>query len=149
MLHFLLVTIFAKIIRLVQNYKIKLRLINFFKEKSQFNARQHKKSGMRHYYFLNQDKIILFLIISKEIHPMNRPNSSIQFHSEKDLNPNRSLDWYALMSLLLVICFVASRLQWNPIAPSIPNRESSKCRSKFACIMPSRVRGRQQVSRDI
>ena len=97
MLHFLLVTICANIIHLVQNYKIKLRLISFFKEKSQFNARQHKKSGMRHYYFLNQDKIILFLIISKEIHPMNRPNSSIQFHSEKDFNPNRSLDWYALM----------------------------------------------------
>ena len=129
MLHFLLVTIFANIICLVQNYKIKLRLINFFKKKSQFNARQHKKSGMHHYYFLNQDKIILFLIISKEIHPMNRPNSSIQFHSEKDLNPNRSLDWYALMSLLLVICFVASRLQWNPIAPSKRQNICSKIKA--------------------
>ena len=62
---------FANMIFSVQKYKIMLKHINHFKEKSHFHARQHKKSGMHHYYFLNQDKIILFLIISKEIHPMN------------------------------------------------------------------------------
>ena len=34
------------------------------------------------------------------------------------MNPNRSLGCYALTSLLFVICNVASRLQWYPIAPS-------------------------------
>ena len=46
-----------------------------------------KKEGAGHYYFLNQDKIILFLIISKEIHPMNRPNSSNVFSFQKGLEP--------------------------------------------------------------
>ncbi len=36
----------------------------------------------------------------------------------QSLNPNRSLDCYALTRFLFVICPAAFRLQWNPIAHS-------------------------------
>ena len=44
------------------------------------------------------------------------------------LNPNRSLDYYALTNFLFVICLSVFRLQWNPIAPSRRRDICSKTR---------------------
>ena len=45
------------------------------------------------------------------------------------LTPNQPLDCYALISYLFVICIVAFRLQWNPIAPSNQQCICSKTKS--------------------
>ncbi len=41
-----------------------------------------------------------------------------QIGPHENINPNRSLDYYAQTNFLFVICLSVFRLQWNPIAPS-------------------------------